>query len=90
MEQRKSPLLQGEGGYGCKLVGSYSVTAGVMLKVPGVARRLVTFLLRQKSNQKRRTHRAAFLFFGFVVADIFVVTAFIEPAAARKLALTFN
>jgi hypothetical protein len=46
-------------------------------------------LLRQKSKQKRRTRRAAFCF-GFFVADIFVVTAFIEPAAARKLALTFN
>jgi hypothetical protein len=57
--------------------------------MPGVARRLVTFLLRQKSNQKRRTRRAAF-YFCFFVAAIFAAAAFIEPVAARKLAFTFN
>jgi uncharacterized protein YjeT (DUF2065 family) len=60
------------------------------MPLPGAARRLVTFLLRQKSNQKRRTRGAVFCFFGFVVADISVVAALIEPAAARKLAGTFN
>jgi hypothetical protein len=39
--------------------------------MPGVARRLVTFLLRQKSNEKRRTRRATFYFY-FFVAAIFV------------------
>jgi hypothetical protein len=46
-----------------------------------------TFLLRQKSNQKRRTRRAAFCFC-FFVAAISVAAAFIEPAAVRKRALT--
>ncbi len=37
------------------------------LRVPmnGAPRRLVIFLLRQKSNQKRRIRRAAFCFLGF-------------------------
>jgi cbb3-type cytochrome oxidase subunit 3 len=41
-------------------------------------------LLRQKSNQKRRTRRAAFLFLFFVAA---ISAAY---RAARKLAFTFN
>jgi hypothetical protein len=53
------------------------------MSVPGAARRLVSFLLRQKSHQKRRTRRTAFCFC-FFVADISAVNR-----AARKLALTF-
>jgi hypothetical protein len=57
--------------------------------MPGGSPAAFTFLLRQKSNQKRRTRRAAFCFC-FFVAAISAAAAFIEPVAARKLALTFN
>jgi hypothetical protein len=75
-----------DGGVSSVCVGC---TFRALNNTPGVARRLVTFLLRQKSNQKRRTRRAAFCFC-FFVAAISAAAAFIEPVAARKLALTFN
>ncbi len=53
--------------------------------VPGVARRQVTFLLRQKSNQKRRRPAALLFIFCFLVVDEIAL----GKRAASKLAGTF-